>query len=76
MDASHFLVGGLTAIAVALLVWIEIRSRQDTAAQTEQAPSLMPHVEAHSRPKCGPEAPDNAICRNIVARTPVRSPKC
>lgn len=51
MDASHFLVGGLTAISIALLVWIEIRSRQETSAQTEQAPGPMPHVEAHSRPK-------------------------
>ena len=31
MDASHILVGGLTAIAIALLVWIEIRSRRNAA---------------------------------------------
>lgn len=37
MDASHILVGGLTAISIALLVWIEIRSRRNTTAQ-EQNP--------------------------------------
>jgi len=37
MDASHILVGGLTAIAIALLVWIEIRSRRN-AALPEQDP--------------------------------------
>jgi hypothetical protein len=36
MDASHILVGGLTAIAIALLVWIEIRCRRNSAAQSEQ----------------------------------------
>jgi len=36
MDASHILVGGLTAIAIALLIWIEIRSRCNSAAQGEQ----------------------------------------
>lgn len=40
MDVSHILVGGLTAISIALLVWIEIRSRRN-AAEPEQndAPS-------------------------------------
>jgi len=36
MVASHILVGGLTAIALALLVWIEIRSRRQSAEQPEQ----------------------------------------
>jgi len=36
MEASHILVGGLTAIALALLVWIEIRSRRQSAEQSEQ----------------------------------------
>jgi hypothetical protein len=37
MDASHVLVGGLTAISITLLVWIEVRSRRNSAAQ-EQNP--------------------------------------
>jgi hypothetical protein len=36
MEVSHILVGGLTAIALALLVWIEIRSRRESAEQPEQ----------------------------------------
>jgi hypothetical protein len=35
MDASHILVGGLTAITIAFLVWIEIRSRSNTAVQEQ-----------------------------------------
>ncbi len=42
MDASHVLVGGLTAISVALLVWIEIRSRRNTAAQPKQQSVPLP----------------------------------
>jgi hypothetical protein len=37
MNASHILVGGLTAISIGLLVWIEIRSRRNSATE-EQAP--------------------------------------
>lgn len=33
MDASYILVGGLTAISIGLLVWIEIRSRRSPAIQ-------------------------------------------
>ncbi len=33
MDPSDFVVGGLTAISVGLLVWIELRSRRNIAAQ-------------------------------------------
>ncbi len=33
MDASHIVVGGLTAITLALLVWIEVRSRRQRAAE-------------------------------------------
>ncbi len=28
MDASHFLVGGLTAVSLFLLIWIAVRSRR------------------------------------------------
>ena len=35
MDASHILVGGLTGISFALLVWIEIRSRRNISAQPQ-----------------------------------------
>lgn len=31
MDASHIVVGALTAMTVGLLVWIEIRSRRNRA---------------------------------------------
>ena len=33
MDASHIVVGALTAVTVGLLVWIEIRSRRNRAAE-------------------------------------------
>jgi hypothetical protein len=36
MDASHILVGGLIAISVSLLIWIETRSRRSSAGQTPQ----------------------------------------
>lgn len=51
MDASHILVGGLTAISIALLVWIEIRSRRNTAVQPEQQSVSMPLVDAQPPPK-------------------------
>jgi len=47
MDASHILVGGLTAISIALLVWIEIRSRRNAAAP-EQNSSPVDSDEARS----------------------------
>lgn len=37
MDASHFLVAALTGITFALLIWVEIRSRRNSAAQEESA---------------------------------------
>ena len=37
MDVSHLLVGGLTAVAVAWLVWAELHSRRNIAAQKENA---------------------------------------
>jgi len=40
MDPSHIVVGALTLITVALLVWIEYRSRRSAAAQQrERAPA-------------------------------------
>ena len=39
MDASHILVGGLTAISLALLVWMEIRSRRN--ARPNQSGTLL-----------------------------------
>lgn len=42
MDASHIVVGVMTAISIALLVWIEIRSRRNTAAQPEQQSIPLP----------------------------------
>lgn len=50
MDASQILVGGLTAISIALLVWIEIRSRRNAAAP-EQSPSLVDSDEAQLPPQ-------------------------
>ena len=38
MDASHIFVGALTAITFGLLIWIEIRSRRNSAAHAEQNP--------------------------------------
>lgn len=49
MDASHFVVGGMTAITVALLVWIEIRSRRNGAVLREQ--QSLPVAEAQPPPK-------------------------
>jgi len=33
---DHIMVGGLTAACIALLVWIEIRSRRNSASQQEK----------------------------------------
>lgn len=51
MDGSHILVGGMTAITIALLVWIEIRSRRNTGAQTEQESGSVALAEAQAPPK-------------------------
>lgn len=51
MDASHILVGALTAIAFSWLVWVEIRSRRNTAAQPEQQSVPLPLAEAQPPPK-------------------------
>ena len=48
MGVDHIMVGGLTAASIALLVWIEIRSRRNSRGQerdrsglrTEQEPPL------------------------------------
>jgi hypothetical protein len=37
MDVSHLLVGGLTAAAVAWLVWAELHSRRNIAAENKHA---------------------------------------
>lgn len=36
MGVDHIMVGGLTAVSIALLVWIEIRSRRKSASQEER----------------------------------------
>jgi len=36
MDASHFLVGGLTAISLSLLIWIEVRCRRQVAEKVKE----------------------------------------
>lgn len=36
MIASYIMVAALTAIAIGLLVWIEVRSRRNSAAEPEQ----------------------------------------
>ena len=35
MDASHIVVATLTGITLALLVWVEIRSRRNSAAEQQ-----------------------------------------
>lgn len=50
MDVSHILVGGLTAISIALLVWIEIRSRRN-AVSPQQNPPLVDSDEAQPAPQ-------------------------
>jgi hypothetical protein len=50
MDVSHILVGALTAISIALLVWIEIHSRRNAAAP-EQNPPLVDSGEAQAPPQ-------------------------
>lgn len=37
MDASHAVVGILTAVTFSLLVWIELRSRRNTAQKTAES---------------------------------------
>jgi hypothetical protein len=36
MAVDHIMVGALTAASIALLVWIEIRSRRNSANQQEK----------------------------------------
>jgi hypothetical protein len=36
MAVDHIMVGALTAASIALLVWIEIRSRRNSARQEEK----------------------------------------
>jgi hypothetical protein len=36
MAVDHIMVGALTAVSIALLVWIEIRSRRNSARQEEE----------------------------------------
>lgn len=50
MDVSHILVGGLIGISIALLLWIEIRSRRNAAAP-EQTPTLVDSDEAKPPPQ-------------------------
>lgn len=38
MDASHIVVAGLTGISLALLVWVEIRSRRNCAQEQAVTP--------------------------------------
>jgi hypothetical protein len=44
MGVDHIMVGGLTAASIALLVWIEIRSRRNSAGQegNRSAPQTEP----------------------------------
>jgi hypothetical protein len=39
MDFSHLVVAALTGVTIVLLVWVEIRSRRNNAAQ-EQPPTV------------------------------------
>ncbi len=36
MGVDHIMVGGLPAVSIALLVWIEIQSRRNSASQEER----------------------------------------
>lgn len=38
MDASHIVVGALTAVTVGFLVWIEVHSRRNRAAEKAAPP--------------------------------------
>ncbi len=52
MGVDHIMVGGLTAASIALLVWIEIRSRRNSTNQEEKrssAPSQ--HEPPADRPR-------------------------
>lgn len=49
MDASHVMVGGLTAVSLALLVWVEIRSRRNSVAQ-ESSPAAPVMEQSPARP--------------------------
>ena len=40
MGIDHIMVGGLTAACIALLVWIEIQSRRNSARQEEKRSAL------------------------------------
>jgi hypothetical protein len=49
VDVSHILVAGLTGMSVALLVWVEVRSRRNRAAQSENPVSVGPQEHEEKR---------------------------
>ncbi len=49
MDVSHIVVIGLTAISLALLIWIEIRSRRNSAGEPNH--NSVPAKIAQTPPK-------------------------
>ena len=44
MDVSHIVVGGMTAVSIAVLVWIEIRARRNGAEQEEAGIPAQPEL--------------------------------
>ena len=49
MEVSHILVAGLTGMSVALLVWVEIRSRRNRAAHPRNPVSVGPQEDQTKR---------------------------
>jgi hypothetical protein len=54
MDASHILVGGLTAITIAWLVWIELRSRRNSPIPQAETPPQLDSVVETAKPVVQP----------------------
>ena len=73
MDVSHILVGGLTSVAVAWMIWAEIRSRRNLAAHENNLvqPALAEHEvpptkgDRHLRKKGHRHAASREIARRF-----------
>jgi len=53
MDASHIVVAGLTGISLALLIWVEIRSRRNSAQEQVAAPGDSAATQEQNGPAVG-----------------------
>ena len=75
MEVSHVLVGGLTSVAVAWMIWAEIRSRRNLAAHQKNlvlaalAENEVPPTKGDGHRRKNPHR--NAASRELARRSPL-----